>query len=72
MVNTFTSHQIIRYVYQDCDPTEKMILEECIELDQEAREELKLLRLAKRELPDVVFSAHPQTLLNILAHSCKP
>lgn len=69
MVDTFTSLQFIRYVYRESDSTEKLILEECLLAEPEMQIELKQLLAAKNALPDVLFSAHPDSLKKIMAYS---
>ena len=69
MVGTFTSLQLIRYIYHDCSSTETQILEEYIKTDQSAFDELTELTEASRSLPKVLFSAHPDTIENILDYS---
>ncbi len=69
MVDTFTSLQLIRYIYHDCSSTETQILEECLKSDQSALEELNELRDASWALPKVLFSAHPDSIEHILDYS---
>jgi hypothetical protein len=69
MVGTFTSLQLIRYIYHDCSSTESQILEECLSTDISAQEELNELRDASWALPKALFSAHPNSIENILEYS---
>lgn len=69
MVDTFTSFQLLRFVYQECSVTENQILEECLVNDFELQEEQRLLKEAKQFLPKAMFNAHPSSLQNILEYS---
>lgn len=69
MVQTFTSLQLVRYAYQECSSVENQMLEECLESDGSLRDELESLRDAKRLMPKALFSAHPNSIQNILAYS---
>ena len=71
MVGTFTSLQLIRYIYHDCSSTESQILDEYIKSDRSALEELTELTEASRTLPKALFSAHPNSILKILDYSRK-
>lgn len=71
MVETFTSLQLIRYIYHDCSSTESQILEECISSDPSLKEELLNLQEAAWSLPKALFSAHPDSIRNILEYSHK-
>lgn len=69
MVDTFTSLQFMRYLYLECSPEERQMLEECLSEDLSCNEEFKLLRDAKRYLPKALFAAHPNSLSRILEYS---
>lgn len=69
MVDTFTTLQFVRYVYRECESTEKLVLEECIQNDRDARQEVIRMESAKNMLPGALFSAHPQSIEKILAYS---
>jgi len=69
MVDTFTSLQLIRYIYHDLSSTESQILEEHIKSDESAFEELSELMDANRFLPKALFSARPESIQNILDYS---
>lgn len=69
MVDTFTTLQIVRYVYKECEATEKLVLDEFIQNDLEAKQELKRMTAARIMLPEVLFSAHPKSLDTILDYS---
>ncbi|MBK9109817.1 MAG: hypothetical protein IPM92_15955 [Saprospiraceae bacterium] len=71
MVDTFTTLQIVRYVYKECEATEKLVLDEFIQNDFEARQELRRMTTARNMLPEVLFSAHPKSLETILTYSRK-
>ena len=69
MVDTFTSHQLVRYAYFECGPVERLVLKECLDTDVSLKEELAVLEEAKRFLPKALFSAHPATIQKILDYS---
>lgn len=69
MVNTFTSFQLVRFVYKECSSTENQILEECLANDVELNEERNLILEAKRLIPQALFSAHPKSIDTILEYS---
>lgn len=71
MVDTFTSYQLVRYAYFECDLVESQILKECLESDELLKDELAELQKAKMFLPKAMFSAHPNTIQNILEYSRK-
>lgn len=69
MVGIFTSLQLIRYIYHECSSTESQILEEYMLTDRSAFQELQELTAANRFLPKALFSAHPNSIENILDYS---
>ncbi len=69
MVDTFTTLQCIRFLYRECESTEKAIIEELLAEDPDARFEVDAMREARRCLPDVLFSAHPRSLESVLSYS---
>lgn len=71
MVDTFTCNQLVRFIYKECCPTETMLIEECCIDSWEMKEEITMLHEAKQSLPKVLFSAHPDSLANILHYSLK-
>ena len=66
MVDTFTLNQLIRYTYQECSPDERLLIEEIASEDWSLREEIVMLREAKRFIPQVLFSAKPSSLERIM------
>ncbi len=69
MVDTFTSLQLMRYLYHECDTTGCQILEELVHTDIELAEELESMRVAKLELPLALFSAHPKSIQEVLHYA---
>ncbi|MBK9271125.1 MAG: hypothetical protein IPM48_05980 [Saprospiraceae bacterium] len=71
MVDTFTLHSLVRFAYSECNAEENLILKEIAAGNQEIRQEMQILRDAKRMLPKVSFYAKAETLERILAYSQK-
>ncbi len=71
MVDTFTSNQLVRFIYRECSTTEATLIQESCNDDWEMHEEITIFKEAKSFLPKALFSAHPATLVSILQYSRK-
>lgn len=69
MVDTFTLHSLVRYVYTECSFEEKQVIEEIACEDSEINSELADLKKAKQYLPKVSFYPKDKTLNNLLNYS---
>ncbi len=69
MVDTFTLHSLVRFAYAECDPEERQILEEIASSNFEIRQEMQILRDAKRMLPKVSFYPKVETLETLVQYS---
>ncbi len=69
MNNTFTSKDLIRFIYKETSAKESIEIAEAIHEDWRLKEEYNLLLEAKKELPKVSFSPSNDVVSSILKHS---
>ena len=67
--NTYTSNDLIRFIYKETSAKESIQIAEQISSDWNLKEEYKMLKDAYRQLPKVTFSPKKETLSNILGYS---
>lgn len=71
MVDSFTLHSLVRFVYQESCEAENLQLTELAKEDPEVREEINEIREAKSLLPGASFYPRLVTMDKILAYSRK-
>jgi len=69
MMHSFTTHQLIRYIYGEMTSTETMLIEEALTLDADLYDEYLRLKEGYRQLPKVKFNPTKKSINNILAYS---
>ncbi len=69
MKNTFTQDQIIKYIYKEVSTSEKLRLEEAIDLNFEVRELYEATLKAITALPKVEFNPKTEAINKILGYS---
>lgn len=67
--NTYTSNDLIRFIYKETSAKESIQIAEQISSDWNLKEEYEMLKDAYRQLPKVTFSPKKETLSNILGYS---
>lgn len=71
MVDSFTRHSLVRFVYQESCEAEKLQLIELAKEDPEIRKEIQEIREAKSHLPGASFYPRLVTMDKIIAYSRK-
>ena len=69
MKQTFTSEDLIRFLYKETSASETMAMQQALQEDLLLREEYRELRKGYEQLPKVTFSPAPATLQHILQYS---
>lgn len=69
MIHDYTDNTIIQFIYNECDLFDKLEMEFAMEEDSTLLEDYHELLLAKRILPDVLFSPKKSSVANILAYA---
>jgi len=67
--NTYTTNDLIRFIYKETSAKESIQIAEQISSDWNLKEEYEILKDAYRQLPKVTFSPKKETLSNILGYS---
>lgn len=69
MAHNYTDHNIIRFIYKECDLFEKLEMEFAMEQDSTLLEVYTDLKQGFNILPKVAFSPRKSVLDNILEYS---
>ena len=69
MKQTFTTDQLIRFLYKETSASESFAIRKALNSSKELMEEFKLLQSANQQLPRVKFSPKRSTMQNILRYS---
>lgn len=69
MKQTFTTDQLIRFMYKETSASETFAIKQALNSSKELMEEFQNLQAAQQQLPKVKFSPKPSTLQNILRYS---
>ncbi|HMQ62050.1 MAG TPA: hypothetical protein PKE06_15355 [Flavilitoribacter sp.] len=69
MQQSFTSEQLIQYLYHETSAADTLAISDALDSNFELREEYEDLFQAYLELPKVQFGANPKILKNILCYS---
>lgn len=69
MKQTFTTNQLIRFMYKETSASETFAIKKALSSSIELMEEFKLLQSAHQQLPKVKFNPKRSTLQKILRYS---
>jgi hypothetical protein len=69
MKQSFTSTQLIKFLYRETSLSETLAISEALENDPLLSQEMDELTEACQQLPNVKFSPSPDTIRSILAYS---
>ncbi len=69
MKQTFTTDQLIRFMYKETSASESFAIKEALKNSKELMKEFRELQAAHQQLPKVTFSPKRSTLQNILRYS---
>ncbi len=69
MKQTFTTDQLIRFLYKETSASETFAIKQALNSSKELMEEFRNLQAAQQQLPKVKFSPKRSTLQNILRYS---
>ena len=71
MTQTYTSNDLIRFLYRETTASETLRIERALESNLALRAEYELLRDGRRVYPQVKFNAKASTLAAVLRYSQK-
>jgi hypothetical protein len=69
MTKTFTQNDIIRYIYQELEHSEKRALEQQMLIDDELRDQYLALRRMKQQLSAVELEPSASTVERVLLYA---
>lgn len=69
MKQTFTTDQLIRFMYRETSASEAFAIKQALNNSKELKDEFRQLQAAQRQLPRVKFSPRRSTVQNILRYS---
>ena len=69
MKQTFTTDQLIRFLYEETSASETFAIKKALNSSKELMEEFKLLQSAQQQLPKIQFNPKRSTMQNILRYS---
>lgn len=65
----FTKDLLVKYIYQEVSIAEKHLIEERLDNNWELYELYESMQKSRRELPNVQFAPHKNSIQNILKYS---
>lgn len=69
MKQTFTTDQLIRFLYKETSASETFAIKQALNNSRELMEEFQLLQSAQQQLPTVRFNPKRSSVQNILRYS---